>query len=390
MHPGAAGWSRRSRASSSPSQRPSRSARVRGGRLDDVGSEGGAGFQRLQSHPTDPQSHRSLYGRSRLPGHQEREQRRRPFLRQRPLHRPRRARPDVPVHPVGIRRRRDVDGDVPPRSFVPSDRAHTRQRCDALVRAVGRAVVLDGAVQLAVVPTQSVQPELGQQRPARSSSPAAAAHSSRCSSIRRARRRSSTTSAATTRTGAPRCTSTTSSARSTSTAATRTARSLRTSRSSRRTACRPGRRARRRRRSQSFTPDSHTLLMNPGDKVRVHIFDPPATGGGHALEVRIDDLTTGQSGFMQASAHNGYQATGIVDCSGRPFNYEPEYSTATKGNIVPWAALGRPTSARSSRSDTGRRASTCPIRRNFDDLLGLTAGDPFSLDLPRPIRGLVR
>jgi len=89
----------------------------------------------------------------------------------------------------------------------------------------------------------------------------------------------------------------------------------------------------------TVTPNGETLLMNPGDRLRVHIFDAKLSGGGHALRVRVDDLTTGQSGFMTASARNGYMATSIKDCSGTPFNYQPEYSTAKFANIVPWAAL---------------------------------------------------
>ena len=89
----------------------------------------------------------------------------------------------------------------------------------------------------------------------------------------------------------------------------------------------------------SVTPNSKTLLMNPGDRLRVHIFDANLSGGGRALRVSVDDLTTGQSGFMTASAANGYMATSIKDCSGTPFNYQPEYNTAKFRNIVPWAAL---------------------------------------------------
>jgi hypothetical protein len=90
----------------------------------------------------------------------------------------------------------------------------------------------------------------------------------------------------------------------------------------------------------TVTPNAHTFLMNPGDQLRVHIFDAPVPGGGgSALKVQVDDLSTGQSGFMQASAANGYMATILGNCKGVPFNYEPEYSTAQPQNLVPWAAL---------------------------------------------------
>jgi len=93
----------------------------------------------------------------------------------------------------------------------------------------------------------------------------------------------------------------------------------------------------------TYIPNDQTLLMNPGDKVSVHMYDAPAPAPkgtkAKALEVVVKDLTTGQSGWMQASAANGFQNTSIVDCSGTPFNFEPEYSTAAKGNIIPWAAL---------------------------------------------------
>jgi uncharacterized membrane protein len=91
----------------------------------------------------------------------------------------------------------------------------------------------------------------------------------------------------------------------------------------------------------TFTPNSKTLLMNPGDHLTIHMSDAPVPGeaGQHAFEVVVHDLTTGQTGFMQASAKNGFQNTSIVDCSGTPHNFEPEYNTAAKGNITPWAAL---------------------------------------------------
>ncbi|MEA2485722.1 MAG: hypothetical protein QOD46_833 [Actinomycetota bacterium] len=89
----------------------------------------------------------------------------------------------------------------------------------------------------------------------------------------------------------------------------------------------------------SFTPNGETLLMNPGDKIIARIFDADIGGGQRALETRIDDLTTGQSGYMIASADNGFMATDPNDCSGVPFNYEPEYKTAARGNVIGWAAL---------------------------------------------------
>ena len=89
----------------------------------------------------------------------------------------------------------------------------------------------------------------------------------------------------------------------------------------------------------SFTPNSQTLMMNPGDRITVHMFDARAKEGGKAFEVVIKDLTTGRTGYMQASAANGFANTSIVDCSGTPFNFQPEYSSASQSNIIPWAAL---------------------------------------------------
>ena len=79
-------------------------------------------------------------------------------------------------------------------------------------------------------------------------------------------------------------------------------------------------------------------MMNPGDTIVVHMFDAPLRGGGHALEASEKDLTTGQSGFMIASAANGFMNTDPVTCAGTPFNFEPEYSSAAANNILPWGA----------------------------------------------------
>jgi hypothetical protein len=87
--------------------------------------------------------------------------------------------------------------------------------------------------------------------------------------------------------------------------------------------------------NRTYTPNARTLLMSPGDQLKVRMFDA-AVKGGHALEARIDDLTTGRSGFMVASAANGFMNTNPFDCTGTPFNFEPAYNTARAANIIPW------------------------------------------------------
>jgi hypothetical protein len=84
----------------------------------------------------------------------------------------------------------------------------------------------------------------------------------------------------------------------------------------------------------TFAPNAHTLLMNQGDHLRVTLTD--TTSG---LITRIDDLTTGQTGFMVASGANGFQNSDPNTCAGTNYNFHPEYDTARFGNFVPWAAL---------------------------------------------------
>jgi hypothetical protein len=85
----------------------------------------------------------------------------------------------------------------------------------------------------------------------------------------------------------------------------------------------------------TMTPNQRTLLMNPGDKLKIRIFDNRRAG---ALETQVRDLTTGQTGFMLASAKNGFMNTSIADCSGTPWSYRPLYSTAKTANQGGWAA----------------------------------------------------
>ncbi len=84
----------------------------------------------------------------------------------------------------------------------------------------------------------------------------------------------------------------------------------------------------------TFTPNGNTLMINGGDTLVVSISDPRS---GFTTVIR--DLTTHQTGFMTASAANGFMNTNIADCSGTPYTFHAEYSTAKQPNQVPWAAL---------------------------------------------------
>jgi hypothetical protein len=84
----------------------------------------------------------------------------------------------------------------------------------------------------------------------------------------------------------------------------------------------------------TLTPNNQTLQMNAGDVLAVEISDPAA-----GFTTKITDLTTGQSGFMVASAGNGFANTGFRTCQGHPHTFHAEYDTARQRNQVPWAAL---------------------------------------------------
>ena len=83
-------------------------------------------------------------------------------------------------------------------------------------------------------------------------------------------------------------------------------------------------------------PDE-TFLMNPGDELRVTVRD---TADG--LRTTVEDLTTGQTGFMTASIENGFAQIvfdpGAPRCTSRPYAYHPMYATSGPHTRVPWAA----------------------------------------------------
>ena len=84
----------------------------------------------------------------------------------------------------------------------------------------------------------------------------------------------------------------------------------------------------------SDLPNAHTLEINPGDALDVSITDPAA-----GFTTTVHDLTTGQTGWMTASAANGFMNTNVNTCAGTPFTFHAEYNTAKQQNQVPWAAL---------------------------------------------------
>jgi hypothetical protein len=84
----------------------------------------------------------------------------------------------------------------------------------------------------------------------------------------------------------------------------------------------------------TFTQNAQTLLMYPGDHLRITIKD---THDG--LLTKVEDLTTGQTGYMVASGDNGFQNTDPNTCAGTNFDFHPEFDTAKYGNFLPWAVL---------------------------------------------------
>jgi hypothetical protein len=91
----------------------------------------------------------------------------------------------------------------------------------------------------------------------------------------------------------------------------------------------------------TFTPNADTLFYNPGDLLRITLSDT-----AHGLKIAIDDITSGESGFMVASASNGFaqikfDPTG-TDCNpathNLPYDFHPMYATSSEHTRVPWAA----------------------------------------------------
>lgn len=84
----------------------------------------------------------------------------------------------------------------------------------------------------------------------------------------------------------------------------------------------------------TFTPNAQTLLMNQGDDITVTMHDTP-----HGLINMLTDNTTGQSGYMVASAANAFQSLDVQTCAPTNFSFHPEFSTARLHNVVSWTFL---------------------------------------------------
>ena len=87
---------------------------------------------------------------------------------------------------------------------------------------------------------------------------------------------------------------------------------------------------RRTRTSRAVNPDlTKDLLMNPGDRILIHMHDTPA-----GFQVILVDLTTHQSGSMTASIANGFghilYTPNSCTCQEAPYAFHPEYSTAKR------------------------------------------------------------
>ena len=120
---------------------------------------------------------------------------------------------------------------------------------------------------------------------------------------------------------------------------TPTVRSRSTSPSSRGTACRPGRRRRRTSDLGTFMPNSETLLMNPGDKITVHMFDAPAPGGGDAFKVVINDLTTHRAASCRPRPPTASRTPRWPTARARRSTSSRSTTRPRPANIIPWAAL---------------------------------------------------
>ena len=90
--------------------------------------------------------------------------------------------------------------------------------------------------------------------------------------------------------------------------------------------------------TSTYTPNPATdLFMNSGDEIITTLHDT-----AHGLKIVLNDLTTGQSGSMTASAANTFGQVKFdpngSTCTNIPYDFHPMYSTSSEKTRVPWAA----------------------------------------------------
>jgi len=81
---------------------------------------------------------------------------------------------------------------------------------------------------------------------------------------------------------------------------------------------------------------NNVLSMAPGDQLLVILHDTP-----HGVETIISDLTNGQTGFMVASAGNGFGQVlfqpDSATCNVAPYDFHPMYATSNLHTRTPWS-----------------------------------------------------
>ncbi len=91
----------------------------------------------------------------------------------------------------------------------------------------------------------------------------------------------------------------------------------------------------------AVSTNANTLLMNPGDELIVTLADTE-----HGLKVTVEDVTSGQTGFMVASGANGFASVrwdpNGTNCDfathNLPHDFHPAYATSSEHTRVPGAA----------------------------------------------------
>jgi hypothetical protein len=87
-----------------------------------------------------------------------------------------------------------------------------------------------------------------------------------------------------------------------------------------------------------FVPtDNDTLFMNSGDVLIIELVDT-----AHGLKITIRDMTTGDVGFMVASAANGFTQLmfqpGAKTCTTRTVDFHPAFATSSEHTRNTWTA----------------------------------------------------